>query len=768
MKRNTIWTRIPCLLLVSILLPGAISHAQTRRAFLVGIDNYEPKAQVKNQCRKEWANLGGAVNDAEAVAALLRSSRFGFKPENVRLLTDKDAVRARILSGIKTYLIDNATPGDICVFYYAGHGSRVHNPASREPDRMDETLVPADWHRGNRDIRDKELKKLFNRVLDKGAHLTVIVDACHSGSISRGIPVKFPNRFMPPDPCATTVPHDNKKSPAQRGALILTAAQDFQAAREISYGQNKHRGLFTWALLKAMQDTGGAESVQNLISRVKAIMHSEGFLQEPNLEALPETAKKTILGLPARGVSGPLRVPVSRIAANRRLIELLGGVADGIRIDCQFKKVTEPNSMGNIRVQVTAMNGMSRCTARVIQGDIKELKSGDLFELDKWVAPREACMRIFLPLSGLPHKQLIRMAAKIAQIRESSRVQWIEDPTESSPSHIIAWNGDTWNLEFLNNGETLTLGKNPGRETILKKLFRARRGETTKPRVFLQLPLSVQVAGAVCSDLGDYSHSISVSSTRQDRQYLLVGRFTPGGVQYAWALPNMTQKEAKTLPMPARSAWIPAVTTETGFQRAAEKLSDKILRLARVRAWMQLSSPPGDKVFPYRLALRNAKTGKLTTTGTLLKGETYGLMLKMDKARLQSANPIQKRYVYVFTIDSFGKGTLLFPRQHSRNVGNYFPSSVREKGTDVQLGNEELFEIDEPYGIDTYFLLTTGDPLTNPLVLNFSGVRQRKPIGLTPLEELLFEVSAVSRKPGGRPVPTDWSLQRLLIQSKKK
>ncbi|MBK8141780.1 MAG: hypothetical protein IPK57_12810 [Chitinophagaceae bacterium] len=48
-------------------------------------------------------------------------------------------------------------------------------------------MVPSDtWKPGVQDIRDKELAKVYNAFLDKGVKLTVIMDCCHSGSLSRG------------------------------------------------------------------------------------------------------------------------------------------------------------------------------------------------------------------------------------------------------------------------------------------------------------------------------------------------------------------------------------------------------------------------------------------------------------------------------------------------------------------------------------------------------------------------------------------------------
>src|SRR6202034_3235506 len=66
----------------------------------------------------------------------------------------------------------------------------------------DSTLVPADAWTGGYDVRDRELTRIFNAALDKGVMLTVILDSCHSGAFTRGIPLspKVRERMLPYDP----------------------------------------------------------------------------------------------------------------------------------------------------------------------------------------------------------------------------------------------------------------------------------------------------------------------------------------------------------------------------------------------------------------------------------------------------------------------------------------------------------------------------------------------------------------------------------------
>jgi hypothetical protein len=176
-----------CIALVLILLLGDPAWG-ARRAVVIGINQYAaPPGEVRGRAtggRDRWRDLRGAVHDAKAMRAIL-VARYGFRREDVRLLLDTDATRANILGSVKEHLIARSKPGDVSLFFYAGHGSQLLNPRSRETDRLDETIVPADSNRGAPDIRDKELRGLFNDVLDRGAELVAIFDSCSSGSITR-------------------------------------------------------------------------------------------------------------------------------------------------------------------------------------------------------------------------------------------------------------------------------------------------------------------------------------------------------------------------------------------------------------------------------------------------------------------------------------------------------------------------------------------------------------------------------------------------------
>ncbi len=110
----------------------------TRRklAVIIGINNYTD------------IPLYGCVNDAILQRQLL-IHRFGFNPQDVVMLLDKDATRQGILDAVEEHLIKQAKPGDVAVVHFSGHGSLVRDPDPIYTDPntgegLAGTLVPID------------------------------------------------------------------------------------------------------------------------------------------------------------------------------------------------------------------------------------------------------------------------------------------------------------------------------------------------------------------------------------------------------------------------------------------------------------------------------------------------------------------------------------------------------------------------------------------------------------------------------------------------
>jgi len=67
---------------------------------------------------------------------------------------------------------------------------------------------------------------------------------------------------------------------------------------------------------------------------------------------------------------------------------------------------------------------------------------------------------------------------------------------------------------------------------------------------------------------------------------------------------------------------------------------------------------------------------------------------------------------------------------------------------EIPLGNPSAFRITRPYGIDTFVLLSTEEPLPNPSILGWEGVRARSMLAETPwsIERVTIESVAPDRR----------------------
>lgn len=172
---------------------GKVLAANTSRkvALLVGINDYPSEA----------ARLDGCVNDVKLQYHLLKH-RFGFKHEDIYTLTDKEATRENILGAFEEYLIKQVKEGDVAVFHYSGHGSRVEDPEPIlfEPGKkfgLSGTFVPVDAKLPIGypekvgtvdDIMGHTLFLLMSAV--KSENFTAVLDSCFSGAATRKFKVR--------------------------------------------------------------------------------------------------------------------------------------------------------------------------------------------------------------------------------------------------------------------------------------------------------------------------------------------------------------------------------------------------------------------------------------------------------------------------------------------------------------------------------------------------------------------------------------------------
>lgn len=184
------------------------------KALLVGINKYA------------GAPLRGCVNDVEEMQKLL-SQRYGVSgAEQVKVLLDGKATTKEIEAGL-SWLAEGAEEGDVRLFHYSGHGSRLaDSPGGDEKDGWDECLVPVDTEDGSY-LRDDVLAKFYKAFHPK-AHLVLVMDSCHSGTVQKDDLRDVAYRFVdPPKGEKAKARAAARLALERRDAFVQQAAADF-------------------------------------------------------------------------------------------------------------------------------------------------------------------------------------------------------------------------------------------------------------------------------------------------------------------------------------------------------------------------------------------------------------------------------------------------------------------------------------------------------------------------------------------------------------
>ncbi len=756
---NPIALSTALLLSVVAALP---SSAQTRRALIVGIDRYAsvPSSENATEGVRPFTDLDGSVNDARAMRAVLEA-RYGFTPENIVSLTNEGATREAILNSFREHLIEPSKAGDIALFFYAGHGSLIRD--SRNADDVnpyDQTLVPHDFNAGALPILDKELRFLLGDLLDKGAHVTAFFDSCHSGSITRGLPQNGKYRWIPPDDRDAAELYadreDQRPSPESRGAVVMSAAQDDQRAKETIDEAGNHHGLFSSALVRVLRSEPVDQSALNIYQRVRALVQTETSRQVPALGGLGEGdrddaryAATRLIGPTPEGASGGIAVAVRAIEGKH--VKLPGGFALGLHPGTEL---TAAGDKASARLRVTEVLDLDTSLAEVISGDTKGIRVGDLFEVTNWVTQPAGQLKLFVGAEGISAEELAELAVTFDELAQTPGIDWISDPTEiESATELtsLSFTGEKWQL--LDRAEVIgSFATSFSSEKFLSAL------PTRRPlQILVAIPPAVGLIDAL-NLRSEQGGSCELVETIAEAHYALFGKLEGQTVAYSWVRPGgFAGADASELGMPTRTDWIEL--SEDDLALAGILLGTQAKRIARTREWLQLESPAERRPFPYHLVLRDSKTKELIEGRDLIEGEVVDLVLHADKLpRRQRA-----RFIYLLAIDSSGESKLLFGKpKHDNSI----PRAGQEKLTSFTI--VPSVTIQKPFGVDTLVLLTTTDKLSDTNALSWKGVRSKTGLrGATrgrpptnPLERLLQSFGNGTRGASIN-TPADWSIQRV-------
>jgi len=273
----------------------SVQKRKVRKAVCVGINDYPGT----------YNDLNGCVNDANDWAKLLRE-QFGFG-NNIKLLTDANATRKSILAALED-MVTGAKRGDVIAFTYSGHGTWVYDQGERdESDNRDEAICA---HDGN--ILDDELREVISQI-DREAHLTVVSDSCHSGTICRAMlkatydrdrkaaKNALKPRYMPPIEEVDAALSD--LIPIRRRMLypesdmpeiLLTGCNSTEYSYD-AYVGGRYNGVMTATAIRLIE-ADPAQTYLQLHKKIRTLLPSPRYAQAPQLEGSGANKRRALFG----------------------------------------------------------------------------------------------------------------------------------------------------------------------------------------------------------------------------------------------------------------------------------------------------------------------------------------------------------------------------------------------------------------------------------------------------------------------------------------
>jgi hypothetical protein len=281
------------------------STSITHYTILIGINFYTAQP------------LRGCVNDVQATEKYLRNLPY---PVHIDVLSATSPTDPHSCSPIEdpqqwpTYgnvkasfqnIISMVKPGDFVHIHYSGHGTRIE-PSPANQYMGDVALVLLEWQNGNmiRYLRGVELAHIINTIVQNGVLVTLVLDCCFSGGVSReedfnsirslSYSAEVDAAYPPLPEESVSVPTNNAGS--RDGSMlpnwlinpdkytILAACGPHEVAREIGLRDGNRHGALSYLLLDTLSQTANSvKTSQEIYQNLCAIFRKDCPRQNPVL-----------------------------------------------------------------------------------------------------------------------------------------------------------------------------------------------------------------------------------------------------------------------------------------------------------------------------------------------------------------------------------------------------------------------------------------------------------------------------------------------------
>lgn len=268
-------------------------------ALIVAIGNYPEGGR--------WKNLSSA-NDVKYIKAALIKN--GFNEKDIDTLINENATKDAIIKALDK-LYEQVQVGDIVYFQFSGHGQQIEDDNEDEADGYDEALVPYNakaaydpvMYKGQNHLRDDVLNEKLAKIRAKiggNGSLVVLLDACHSGTATRGSEFSITRGEATP---FQSPEYPTKLKKIRLGAAMAREEGMFSSGKEkaanmivfsasspnqVNYETKDLNGLgvgsLSYAFAKALSSMRDGMTYQLLFEKVKAIIQSGIPNQIPLIE----------------------------------------------------------------------------------------------------------------------------------------------------------------------------------------------------------------------------------------------------------------------------------------------------------------------------------------------------------------------------------------------------------------------------------------------------------------------------------------------------
>ena len=228
---------------VDVNIPDNNNPNKNKYALIIGNEDYTMYQSGLNS----EANVDYARNDANVFARYAEKT-LGVPKENVTLITDVISTQMKREIKKLSKLIEYSHGKAEVIFYYAGHG--FPEPGTKEPYLIPVDVTGSDVQNG---IKLYDLYQTLSEY--PSSKITVFIDACFSGGgRNQGLVAARAVKVKP------------KRALIEGNMVVFSASSGEQVSNP--YTEKSH-GMFTYFLLKKLQESKGNVTYQQLADFIK-------------------------------------------------------------------------------------------------------------------------------------------------------------------------------------------------------------------------------------------------------------------------------------------------------------------------------------------------------------------------------------------------------------------------------------------------------------------------------------------------------------------